>query len=111
MSTTKSTIPIQPIDFDMAERAVDSFATARAIPSLQFPRAEPVSSPEFTARLNIEIPGEVMKAMKDRAHADNVTIRAIVLRAMHAAGIPVPEHHLVPDGRRTVKTGSGREPR
>jgi hypothetical protein len=107
MSKPKTTIPIKPIDFDAANRAVDTLAITRNIPSLAFPQATAPIAPAVAEtrphRLNLDISASVMRCLKQRALEGGTTVRAVVLHALASAGVPIPPDDLYSDGRRMPK--------
>jgi hypothetical protein len=60
--------------------------------------ARPPSSP--TLRLNIDIPDYLDQALRDAAHHQRKSVRALVLEALHAAGYTVLPQDMVADRRR-----------
>lgn len=119
MSSAKSSIPIKPIDFDLAKRTVDEFAVERNVPTQTYPQAvsqlppqqnregdapkviaKPMPAP--ARKLTVVLPDYVIDAVLTRAlqSKPKTTARFVVLQAFKAIGIDVREVDMVPDGRR-----------
>jgi len=114
--STKSLIPIQPIDFDIAKRAVDEFSQLREVPSSIAPsQLNPGTGEGATLvtavqhrqpaspikKLTLELPRYVVKELATRALKNDCTIKYIVLEALARNGISVKDTDLLQDGRRT----------
>ncbi len=123
MNSPKTSIPIQPIDFDIARRVVDDFAATRNVPTQVFPhdpvaqdrggrgsrpedarRASPPRTP--TRKFTVDLPDYVIDAILSRAFQAKPkrTARYVVLQALQAAGIDVKDVDMVKDGRRPSDT-------
>lgn len=107
MSTDKPSIPIRPIDFDIARRVVDDFAAERNVPTQVYPRAaalpdRPARSP--TRKFTVALPEYVIDAMQERALATRPkrTARFVVLEALRAIGFEIKDADFILDGRRTT---------
>jgi hypothetical protein len=115
---TASIIPIQPIDFDIAERVTETFAKQRNIPAMAFPAqstgegqgtTRPVESPKAfnepaprveTRRMSLDLPVYVFEDIRQRALDGNCSARYVILKALRSAGIHIKEDDMAVDGRR-----------
>lgn len=116
---SKPQIPIQPIDFDIAKRAVEEFSTERNVPKQIFPqvasvdregegsavRHVPLRAP--MRKFTVELPNYVIDAVHARTvqARPHVTARYVVLEGLKAIGIEVKDEDMVHDGRRTRASG------
>lgn len=108
------------IDFGVVT-AVDEFARDKGVPEMVFPKQEKeqaaastkqppvpvvaVKSPPKPAaapskRLAVELPEYLVRAVADKAHATDSTIRYVVTQALQKAGFYVAPEDLSEDGRR-----------
>lgn len=109
------------IDFKQITSAVESFAKDEGVPGLIYPahapaeeaspspqappRAKPAQQPTLASsspvkRLAVDLPVYLMKALGDRAHAQDVTVRYLILKALQNDGYVVQAQDLKADGRR-----------
>jgi hypothetical protein len=51
--------------------------------------------------LMVQVPTDTLRALRMKAAADGSTVRALVLKALHAAGYPVPQDEVVDRRRKT----------
>lgn len=113
---SKVSIPIQPIDFELAKRTVDEFSTQRNVPSQVFPQAAkraeegrgqlPVAPPAPrtpTRKFTVDLPEYVIDAIHQRALSSRPkqTARYVVLEALQALGLDIQPDDMVRDGRRS----------
>ena len=116
--SSKTAIPIKPIDFDIAKRVVEDFAAERNVPRQVFPHAEPgrggegaaprpvprpsAPPPSPSSKFTVVLPDYVIEAIHARALQSRPkrTARAVVLEALKAVGIEVRDADMVLDGRR-----------
>ena len=81
---------------DVADQDLAAINQRLGVPTL-------VTSPRPKAPMkpmNLLLPAYLVKAIKDRAHADDTSHRYVVLKALHDAGFPVEPDDLVKDARR-----------
>ncbi|MEQ1670141.1 MAG: hypothetical protein ABL893_04715 [Hyphomicrobium sp.] len=114
---SKSSINIQPIDFDAATRAVERFSKDRHIPSMTYPgegEGPTVETPKATEvttlpvlqtrrsikRIPVELPDYVVEDVKRRALDGNCSARHIIMRALRAYGVHIADEDMPEDGRR-----------
>jgi hypothetical protein len=120
MSDTRpaSVIPIQPIDFDVAERVTETFAKQRNIPTMAFPLTSsgegqgttPPVTPQVVAvepaprsemrRMSLDLPSYVFDDIRQRALDGKCSARFVILKALRSAGIHIKEDDMAVDGRR-----------
>lgn len=110
--STKSSIPIKPIDFDLAKRAVEEFVVERNVPSQVYPKsveregegAAPVIPRAPSRKFTVDLPDYVIDAIAARAlqARPRQTGRYVILEALKAIGIHVEDADLVKDGRRRL---------
>ena len=128
MSTPKPTF--KSIDFGNTLAEVDKFAKQQGVPDLVFPttskpdegsppaaaqpeppmvtplpprrvKAQPKpATPAPIKRLAVELPEYLVKAVSDKAHASDTTIRYVITHALQKAGFFVDAADLKEDGRR-----------
>lgn len=114
---SKISIPIQPIDFELAKRTVDEFSTQRNVPSQVFPQAvkraeegRAVAPPAAlplprtpTRKFTVDLPEYVIDAIHQRAMTSRPkqTARYVVLEALQALGLKIEPDDMVRDGRRS----------
>jgi hypothetical protein len=128
MSATKPTF--KTIDFADTLAVVDKFAKEQGVPDLVFPTTpavelgaqpatsapEPVTPPPVQSRrvsvqpkpatpapikrLAVELPEYLAKAVSDKAHAGDTTIRYVITQALQKAGFFVDAADLKEDRRR-----------
>ena len=118
---SKPAVIIQPIDFDVATRAVEKFSQERKIPSMVFPGegegtsdktqlpalhpVEPLPLPvrrerRPVQRIPVELPDYVAEDVKRRALDGHCSARHIIMRALRAYGIHIADEDMPEDGRR-----------
>ena len=113
---TKSKPVTRPIDFDAIDRAVTAHARQHGVPSTRFPDeqvadregedsnvtvlARPKAQRSPSRRIHIDTPLYAIKELKDRATAEDQTMRYIVLTALRSIGIDIKDIDMVEDGRR-----------
>lgn len=118
MMQKKAAIPIQPIDFDIAKRAVDEFASERNVPTNAYPRPAPALTEEKgrgaieseklrrspCTKFTLELPDYVLDAIMHKALSakPRATAKYVILQALLDAGFFIREEDLKPDGRRTA---------
>lgn len=113
MASGKPAVVIQPIDFDVATRAVDKFAKEREIPTMVFPAdreeqgrvAEAVAAPVAKARktvrrVPVELPDYAYEEIRRRALAGRCSARHIIMKALQVYGVTIAEDDMPEDGRR-----------
>ena len=117
--STKSPIPLKPLDFGATAKAVEAFTQRHNVPSLSYPAAPPPSPPtqppvaaapmpapvqtaaRVMKRLPMEVPEYVMDALKKKAsETKGASVRYVVLCALKAYGIEVRDEEMVLDRRR-----------
>jgi hypothetical protein len=54
-------------------------------------------------RIHINVPIYAIKDLKDRATADDTTLRYVVLTALRAFGIDIKDVDMIEDGRRVAQ--------
>ncbi len=115
MSSSKPALVIQPIDFDVATRAVDKFTKEREIPTMVFPvqgdgkgREGASQAPAPIAKLRkpvtrvpLDLPDYAYDELRRRALAGRCSARYIVMKALQVYGITIAEDDMPEDGRRT----------
>ena len=117
-------IPLKPINFDAAQRAVDEMVVERLVPVHVVPApapaspegeggdapqlvtasvapARPVRSP--TRNFSVNLPEYVIDAIFARAAQSKPrgTVRGVILQALRATGIDIKDIDMIPDNRRT----------
>lgn len=111
---SKPALVIQPIDFDVATRAVERFSKERKIPSMTYPGegegplAETPKATEVASlpprrsikRIPVELPDYVVEDVKRRALDGNCSARHIIMRALRAYGLHIADEDMPEDGRR-----------
>lgn len=118
MGSGKPAVVIQPIDFDVATRAVDKFSQERKIPSMvvtapaekdrgssPLPVAsEPAPSETHkrrsVQRIPVELPDYAFQDLKRRALDNRCSARHLIMRALRAYGIHIDDEDMPEDGRR-----------
>lgn len=116
----KPAFVIEPIDFDVATRAVEKFSQERKIPSMVFPgngvgegatrtAAESTNETQNLAalrkqrsiqRIPVELPDYVADDVKRRALDGHCSARHIIMRALRAYGVHIADEDMPEDGRR-----------
>ncbi|MBU2531165.1 MAG: hypothetical protein KKB37_00380 [Alphaproteobacteria bacterium] len=117
-------IPIQPIDFDLAKRAVDEFAVERQVPASVVPQSTvragegqppppsvPAPTPVKTVvaarkpqrKFTVDLPDYIIEAIQDRAFKakPKKTARYVVLEALQSLGFDIQPDDMIRDGRRS----------
>ena len=111
----KPSIPIKPIDFDVAKRAVDEFVVERGVPTHVYPQGQAVPETGQTRegaakparapgrKFTVVLPEYVIDAINARTIATKpkTTSRYVILEALRALGIAIHDDDMVVDGRRT----------
>ena len=117
---SKPSLVIQPIDFDVATRAVERFSQERKIPSMVYPadgagegasqtntvQPSPVASiPQrrdrrSIFRIPVELPDYVVDDVKRRALDGHCSARHIIMKALRAYGVHIADEDMPEDGRR-----------
>ena len=113
MSKPKSVIPIRPIDFDVAQRAVDELAEERKIPSQVYPmdrkdgedgkgEVQQKTCRAPVKKVTVELPDYVVDELTLRAvqTKPRQTVRYVILDALRAYGLTVKDEDMVQDARR-----------
>jgi hypothetical protein len=119
MGSGKPAVVIQPIDFDVATRAIDKFSHERKIPSMvvappaeqergadALPAASGEPAPAETRkrrsiqRIPVELPDYAFQDLKRRALDNRCSARHIVMKALRAYGIHIDDEDMPEDGRR-----------
>lgn len=100
----------------------ETFAKSKNVPEIVFPKGDEtegavvpssndrvadktkISKPKAEAaplkRLAVELPAYLVRAISDKAHANDSTIRYVVTQALQKAGFHVAPEDLKEDGRR-----------
>lgn len=118
---SKPAVVIQPIDFDVATRAVERFSQERKIPSMVFPgegegaakveqniAVQPAEVPALPPRrdrrsiqrIPVELPDYVVDDVKRRALDGHCSARHIIMKALRAYGLHIADEDMPEDGRR-----------
>ncbi len=112
MASGKPTLVIQPIDFDVATRAVDKFTKEREIPTMVFPEREGegrevvlppppiVKVRKPVTRVPLELPDYAYDEIRRRALAGRCSSRYIIMKALQMYGVTIAEDDMPEDGRR-----------
>jgi hypothetical protein len=118
MGSGKPALVIQPIDFDVATRAVDKFSQERKIPSIVFPTPDeegrgasdrvalPVPPPtekrprRSVQRVPVELPQYAFEDIKRRALQHRCSARHVIMKALRAYGVHIDDEDMPEDGRR-----------
>ncbi|MGD9726416.1 MAG: hypothetical protein AB7E70_03295 [Hyphomicrobiaceae bacterium] len=119
--SSKSPIPVRPIDFDLAKRAVDEIVVERKVPTQvvpiasieregegakQAPAPAPAAKPRPqrspTRNFTIDLPDYVIDALHARTvqTKPRCTVRSLVLQGLRAIGFDIKDIDMVPDARR-----------
>ena len=117
--STKTSIPFQPIDFDVAKRAIDEITVERQLPTqvvtlptpsgegrVESPKPHPVVSllpqPSPTRNFNVDLPDYLIDALHARAlqTKPRCTVRSIIFQSLRANGFEIKDVDMIPDGRR-----------
>lgn len=116
---TKTSIPFQPIDFDIAKRAIDEITVERQLPTqvvtalhasgegmTEMPKPAPVVSllpqPSPTRNFTVDLPDYLIDALHVRAlqTKPRCTVRSIIFQSLRANGFEIKDVDMIPDGRR-----------
>lgn len=72
------------------------------VPSMiSVPASAPVAPRAPAKALNVLLPDYVVRAIKDRAHAEDASLRYVVLTALKGLGIEIAPTDMVEDARRS----------
>lgn len=119
--SSKPIIPISPIDFDVAKRAVKDFAVERNVPTQVYPHRQAESQPAQGKgaapavieplkptrapgrKFTVVLPEYVIDAINERTMQSKPkkTSRYVVLEALKSLGINIHDEDMVFDGRRS----------
>lgn len=126
---SKPSVVIQPIDFDVATRAVEKFSQERQIPSMVFPETAagqgvgagedrpalasvsasypfeplavaPIRDRRTMKRIPVELPAYVFDDIKRRALDGDCSARHIIMKALRSYGVHIADDDMPEDGRR-----------
>ncbi len=106
--------PAQPPAVGQEERQDSAKPVPRPSPSQKAsdslkakkPAAAAALSRTALEKLTVELPGYLMDAIKRDALDKRVSARHVVMLALQAAGFNIEDADLIPDARRSRKTGS-----
>ena len=104
MSTAPKFRPVG-VPLDVPDTALEQINRQRGVPTLIAPSPTETSLParrdSIRLRpLNIHVPDYVFRAIKQRAHDADTSIRFIVMKALSDAGIDIDPADLIEDARR-----------
>lgn len=94
-----------PTPLDVPDAALDQINRRKGVPTLVTtppqPETPPLPHPASPAKaINIHLPDYVVKALKDKAHVTESSVRYVIMMALAASGIAIKPDDLVQDARR-----------
>lgn len=106
MNVPKRTFAPIPLDTEEDDR-IDQYAATQGIPDSRKAMAVPIEKAAVTMapraelqKVTFELPAYALKALKQKALDDGVSIRHVIMRSLVKEGIAIETADLIEDGRR-----------